>query len=339
MNYSEYCKKFTAKAHKYGRTDEFIETCLSYAKPLLDKSFPVIYSTKHLAQLVGYKKNYLKRAIKHPHFFYRTYTINKKNGGHRIISEPLPSLKEIQQWILNKVLYKKQVSRYAKAYIPKQTLKDHLKYHRRQKIVFSLDIENFFSSISFDKIEAIFCEFGYSDPLANLMAKICTLDNQLPQGAPTSPYLSNIYLFDFDQKIAKYCSERKIRYTRYADDITFSGEYIETDKLVSFIQNELSQLHLKLNTLKTTIAYNNQRQIIAGVVVNEKLQLPKKERDNIRKSVYYINKYGLEEHLDRINCDKVNYIFHLLGRINYMLFINPKDKKAKEYKAILKQYL
>lgn len=105
MTYQEYEHKFRELAKKKGYAEEHILRCLQYAKPLIEKKLPVIFNTTHLALLVGYNKNYIKRAAKNTYFFYRRFEIPKKNGKTRLICEPLPSLKEIQHWILKNILY------------------------------------------------------------------------------------------------------------------------------------------------------------------------------------------------------------------------------------------
>jgi RNA-directed DNA polymerase len=161
----------------------------------------------------------------------------------------------------------------------------------------------------------------------------------LPQGAPTSPYLSNLLLKDFDDKLGLFCSQNKIKYTRYADDLAFSGEKIVKDNLIKFIQNELGILDLHLNKEKITFMKQNSRQLISGVVVNKKMQLPKDKRNKIRQIMYFINKYGLKSHLENINENRENYILHILGVVQYGLNLNSDDKELKKYQDdLLKLY-
>jgi len=154
---------------------------------------------------------------------------------------------------------------------------------------------------------------------------LCVYNNCLPQGAPTSPALSNIYLYSFDEVIANYCFENKIRFTRYADDLAFSADKIDIDSLFRIVKDQLQKLDLRLNESKNRIYKQNDRQVICGIVVNQKMQVSKKIRNDIRKDIYYIKKYGLADHLKYINCTKANYLNHLLGKVNYILSINPKD--------------
>lgn len=194
MNLEEYKDAFTLKAASKGFTEEQIEQCLTYASIIISNGCPVIYDGKQLSFLVGYKYEYIRKAIFGTELHYKTYTIPKKNGGHRTISEPLPSLKEIQYWILNNILYHLPVHPYAKAYIKGKKIKENLRFHKRQRIVLTLDIHDFFGSITRQHVRHIFKEIGYSSKLSSILSHLVCLDEKLPQGAPTSPCLSNIYV-------------------------------------------------------------------------------------------------------------------------------------------------
>jgi len=334
MTFDNFEKKFRLKASKSGYSEDEVLKCLSYAKPLLEKGLPIIYNTSNLSVLVGYKKVYLKRAALFTNFFYRRFTIKKKNNKLRTLSEPLPSLKEIQTWILNNILYNIPISKFAKAYIPNRNILDNTRYHRNKEKVLSLDIKDFFPSIKRTNIENIFLGQGYSSNVSNLLSKLCCCDESLPQGAPTSPYLSNIYLNNFDALIAEYCIEKSIRYTRYADDIAFSGDFNE-QPLMDLIVIELGKIGLFLNPNKVKVMGKDERQIVTGIVVNSVIQIPKYQRNEIRKEIYYIKKFGLDEHLIRTANTRKNYIKHLIGKIDYAAFINPKDEEMQQYKTYL----
>lgn len=338
-----YKKEFTKKALESGYSVDELNKCLVYAEPLFNKRLPIIFNLSHFSALVGYNSKFIRRAVKtnHTEYFYRKYSIPKKNGSSRFINEPLPSLKEIQKWILDNVLNNMPISAYAKAYTFNRSIKDHVKYHKNQKSILTLDIENFFNNITSDKVEKLFINKGYSPLVSNLMSRLCTLNNCLPQGAPTSPRISNILMLQFDNEISNYCKPKRIdgktvqiKYTRYADDLAFSGE-INKEEIVELVSNELKELGLTLNIDKTIEKKQSQQQIISGIVVNKKIQVPRKKRDELRQSMYYIEKFGLENHLAKIKCSKSNYLKHLLGIANYIIFINPNDVKTIEIRTKL----
>lgn len=132
MDFKQYKTDFTIEASKKGLSKNNIQRCLDYAEVLISNNVPVIYNPSHLSALLGYKKEYLKKAALHTSYFYRDFEITKKNGKKRPISEPLPSLKEIQIRILKDILEKVPVSPFAKAYKPKTRLTENLRFHKNQ---------------------------------------------------------------------------------------------------------------------------------------------------------------------------------------------------------------
>ncbi len=322
---------------KNGKSEEYCEECMIYAQNLWVNKIPIIYTQEHLCALLGYLPIYVYAAANSPERFYRQFSIPKKNGGIRIISEPLPNLKEIQKWILKNILYNLKVSAYAKAYIPGKSIKDNVRFHRRQKKVLSLDIKSFYDCLTNWMVFQLFMENGYNESVAMMLTGLCCLNGSLPQGAPTSAALSNLLMKKFDEIVGKYCKEQEIRYTRYADDMTFSGDFDEV-QVIRFIRKNLKSMGLKLNKTKTRVRKQGQQQEVTGIVVNYKTQVPKTVRKEIRKNMYYIQKYGLESHLNYIGTERKNYIGHLMGQISYALFINPKDREMKRYKHILEEY-
>jgi RNA-directed DNA polymerase len=142
-------------------------------------------------------------------------------------------------------------------------------------------------------------------------------------------------MISLDIKISKYTSRKNIRYTRYADDLTFSGDFNP-----HFLINDISKMvfneGFSINSEKTRVAKSNARQEVTGIIVNSHMQISKEKRKLIRQQVYYIKKFGLESHLERINENRANYLNHLLGQINFALFVNPKDKEMKEYFDLIK---
>lgn len=339
MNFQQYSLAFRKKALDATFSEEEIQKCLAYAKPIIEQKLPVIYNTTHLAALVGYRKVYLKKAVLYTDYFYRRFVISKRNGNPRRIAEPLPSLKEIQLWILKNILENIPVSKFAKAYLPNRSIIDNAKYHIGKPVILKLDVKDFFASVTQESVQQIFLNLNYSSNISNLLSKLCTLGGSLPQGASTSPYLSNLYLSTFDDIVGKYAVKEKIRYTRYADDMTFSGEF-NPDNVMQYIESELLKLNLHLNKQKVFIMRQHMQQLVTGIVVNKKMQVPKKDRQNLRLEIHFIKKFGLEDHLKKIENKKANYVHHLIGRLNFFLTINPDDNEFIEYKRfIISTYL
>ena len=176
-----------------------------------------------------------------------------------------------------------------------------------------------------------------------LLTMLCYYKDRLPQGAPTSPVITNIVMRDFDETVGNWCNQRGITYTRYCDDMTFSGSF-DVNEVKIFVKSELRKIGFFLNEKKTVSAKGTQRQIVTGIVVNEKLNVSSEYRKKLRQEVYYCRKYGVEEHLKRIgnSVDAKKYLQGLLGRISYVLEVRCDDKSFladKEFIAgLIKQY-
>ena len=266
---------------------------------------------------------------------YKIFNIKKRNGKLRTIYEPNYSLKEIQKNILKNILNNKSISNYAKAYHKGINLIDNAKEHVNKKIILKLDIKDFFESIEFiDVYNNCFQIEYFPKEIGVLLTHLCTYENHLPQGAPTSSYISNLVLKEFDEYIGSICEQENISYTRYSDDMTFSGDFTPSF-IIKLVRKELLKYNLKLNNKKIHIIKNYQCQKVTGLVVNNKVQTSKTYRKNIRKEIYYIKKYGLKSHIDRIGIkDTKRYLNELYGRILFVLQINDNNK-FKEYKEYI----
>ena len=346
MNFSAYTSQFRDAAQQIGLQENVIVALLSYAKKLNDQGLPIIYDQVHLSLLLGYDYEFLIALSNDAACFYKQYEILKKSGGSRLIEEPLPSLKEIQRWILEEILTpasNSMVSPVAKAFMPGKSLRENARFHKRKQKVVSLDITDFFPSIGFGAVLGLFHNMGYSKPVCVMLARLCTLNGKLPQGAPTSPMLSNLFFKKTDDIIFHYCRKRDILYTRYADDLVFSGNNLKPQHLISFVKMLLSSRHMNLNEKKTKVMGRGSRQFVTGVVVNDKMQVSREYRNKIRQEIYYYIKYGASSHFERIKHELpawINspdlYLKHLLGKVYFVLQINPDDIVFKRYRDMLK---
>jgi len=337
MEWAKYQKRFKLACYYNEMPSDQVQELLGYAKNLYNKGLPIIYDVKHLSKLIGYNCAFLYKVSNGTKSFYRTFFIPKSNGSLRKIEEPFPTLKEIQNWILVNILQKASVNRFAKAYRKKVTIIDNVKFHKAQPIIMKYDLENFFGTISTKSVVGIFLEMGYTKSLSMMLAKLCCLNNCLPQGAPTSPYLSNLYCRELDNRIGGYVVKCGFRYTRYSDDITISGNISEMQiiSLRRFIGKTIKEYNLKINERKTRVLRKSNRQTVTGVVLNSKISAGSITKKEIRQTVYYIQKYGLESHLRRVNNTQPNYLQHVIGKINWVLYLEKNNEEFKKYKEIL----
>ncbi len=270
---------------------------------------------------------------------YKVYKIKKRNGKYRTIYEPNSMLKQIQKQILINILNNKSISKYAKAYHKGISLKDNAIPHINKKIILKLDIKNFFENISFlDVYNSCFSIEYFPKSVGFILTYLCTYDNHLTQGSPTSAYISNLIMKEFDEEIGNWCNINDISYTRYSDDMTFSGNFNPSELIIK-IRKMLYKLGLELNNDKIHIVNKSQSQNVTGIIVNEKLQVNAKYRNKIRQEMYYIKKFGLKSHLNKcnININELKYLDKLYGRILYVLQINKFDQEFLKYKKFIEE--
>ncbi len=268
---------------------------------------------------------------------YKIYNIQKNNGKYRTIYEPNPLLKHIQRKILANILNNKSISKYAKAYHKGISLLDNAQPHVNKNLILKLDIKNFFENISFiDIYNSCFSIEYFPKSVGMLLTYLCTYNDHLTQGSPTSAYISNLVMKDFDETIGNFCKLNQITYTRYSDDMTFSGNFNPSD-IINKVRKMLYPLGLKLNDDKIHVINRSSSQNVTGIVVNEKAQVSSKYRKEIRKEIYYINKFGLHSHLKKcnINIDPEKYLKKLYGKILYVLQIDNNNIEFLKYKKMI----
>ena len=270
---------------------------------------------------------------------YRKVSLPKKSGGFRNLSVPDEVLKSIQKRIVDLLLIHMLVSRYAKAYRFGSSTLRNAKHHVGKRVVLKLDILHFFDSIRYSTVkDNVFPEEIYAEPLRILLTMLCYHKDALPQGAPSSPAITNIILYEFDEQVGQWCQDRGIAYTRYCDDMTFSGDF-DPAEVIRFVRLELKKMGFLLNEQKTRIQRPGQQQTVTGIVVNEKLSIPADYRRKLWQELYYCRKFGIQEHLQRIGLEVTEdtYRMQLLGKVNYVLQVHPDDRDMLEARKWLQQ--
>jgi len=324
-------------AQQAGYEDYYLDKILFYARNLIEQKLPVIFDHHHLQILCGYRAEFLYAASNASERFYRTFEIVKRTGGYRTISEPLTDLKAVQTWILNNILSKIPISDAAKAFRRGHSIKSGARFHLRQPVVLRIDMRDFFPSLKTPFIHSVFRKIGYSKAVSGLLAGLVTFQGALPQGAPTSPTLSNILFRPIDETLLQKAKLEGGRYSRYADDLVFSGKLDVNEKL-STVRKLIEPLGLRINSTKTRVMHQWQRQIVTGIIVNQKLSVERTWRRRIRQEVYFITKYGLGAHVAFIKEVRANYLEHLLGKIEYCLFVNKNDSEMQDNRRAIIEY-
>lgn len=296
---------------------------------------PFISDTYQLAYELDILHKNLFELCRNAKKHYKLIKLRKKNGGIRQIHSPDSSLKFVQYRILHYILEKIDVSPYATAYIKGKKLKDNAEPHINHKYLLKMDITDFFGSITYlQVISAAFNSNRFPPQIGAMLTSLCCLDDVLPQGAPTSPMLSNIVMKNFDDIIGNWCKEHNISYTRYCDDLTFSADKPLYNVYLK-VKNMLEKRGFEINESKTKFISNSSSQRVTGLTVNEKVTIPREYKRELRQELYYVLKFGFAENILRNNkleylksevADIHSYYNHLHGKILYILQVEPENK-------------
>jgi RNA-directed DNA polymerase len=264
------------------------ELLADYANSLHIKNLPIIFELEHFCFLLGIDKSYVYRVIYRTHLFYRRFAIKKKNNGYRDIQSPYPKLKYIQTWIKDNILDALEISSRSFAYVKSRSILGNAKEHLSNDELLKLDIIDYFGNITVPMVANVFKKIGYSPKLSLQFAQLCCVDNSLPQGAPSSPAISNLIMFDLDNKLEKISEKFNITYSRYADDMSFSGSVIKAE-FTLLIEAEIEGFGFKLNAEKRIHKKYGERKIVTGLcITGDKVRVLKKLRREFRQNYHYL---------------------------------------------------
>lgn len=284
-----------------------------------------------LCQDLGYSARALYTLSNTVTEHYHDVSIPKANGEYRLLHVPDTFMKSVQKSIARNILEYEEISPYAKAYKPGGSTISNAEPHVGAQMIMKLDIRKFFDHITYPMVkEKVFPAEKYSEANRILLSVLCVYSHTVPQGAPTSPVISNIIMKDFDNRVGKWCNEKSITYTRYCDDMTFSGIFNPAE-VKKYVCQELFKEGFFLNGQKTVVLREGQRKEITGIVINNKLSIPKAYKKKIRQELYYCRKYGIEEHIRHLEIKErpERYLRKLIGRINYVLYVEPENEEFK----------
>ncbi|EPR43525.1 RNA-directed DNA polymerase (Reverse transcriptase) [Desulfovibrio sp. X2] len=236
----------------------------------------------HLALSIGVSSKLLFAISNNSRRYYRSFEIRKASGGMRTIHAPRIFLKTIQRWIVDYFLFQLPCHPGCHSFQRGKSIISNAAIHVGKKYVGNIDIADYFKSIKSEHLVHKLSKF-FGIGLSRAISLICTHDDFLPQGAPSSPILSNFYLFDFDKEISLLCEQNELSYSRYADDITISGkEKNSIYNAINYSKYLLKKHNLTLNYQKTRVSSRGGQQNVTGVVVNQKINPPRSLRRNIR---------------------------------------------------------
>ncbi len=292
----KYLYKNTSQQEKteINLSREEINFIKEYEKNLQLNSAPVIYNLDHLAHLVKASKKAVYYFAKNKP--YVSFAIPKKNKGERVIHAPARPLKLIQRAILDKILYKIPISKSVHGFTKGRSIVSNATPHTNKKIIVNIDIKDFFPSITYQKVYQTFKNLGYSPYISWILTELLTYKGSLPQGAPTSPMMSNIICRRMDKRIEKFAEKNGLSYTRYADDITLSGDY-KLKKLYKVVIKIIKSEKFQIRYDKLSIRGSGSRQIVTGIITNTQVGWGKKRdgkgTDYIRAIIYNCKRNGV----------------------------------------------
>ncbi|WP_307480553.1 retron Ec67 family RNA-directed DNA polymerase/endonuclease [Cytobacillus purgationiresistens] len=272
---------------------------------------------------------------------YTSFEIPKKNGGVREINAPLEELKVIQRQ-LAEALYKHMKKKWKKknnishGFEKDKSIITNARIHRNKRLVLNIDLENFFESIHFGRVRGFFIKnnnFLLSIEVATVIAQISCYEGKLPQGASSSPIISNLICEILDHRLLKIAKKYKLDYTRYADDLTFSTNdkkfLVLQTEFYKEISKEIIRAGFKINEKKNRLQLRDSRQVVTGLVVNKKINVNRIYYKETRAMAHQLFKQGSFE----INGEPAT-LNQLEGRfafINQLTWYNNKVDGVKHH--------
>lgn len=306
----------------------------------------LLTTPRDLATLLGVKYNRLTHLlyVEGTAAHYKSFTINKKNGTKRTIHTPDDQLKRLQRRLnlLLTQLYKPHSA--ATAFIKERGIVYNARPHVRKEFVFNIDLEDFFGQINFGRVRGLLISKPYSlqEKTATFIASIACLNNKLPQGAPTSPVISNMICRSMDHKLSLLAQKNRAYYTRYADDITFSLRHAEENSIfkkdaspvepsVRLIEI-ISESGFTINQSKTRLQSSRERQVVTGLKVNKKVNVDRRFIRTTKAMIFSMSKdveYAKDTYTKTTDPDNTTRLPHVvLGRLHYIAMVKGRDSSS-----------
>lgn len=280
-----------------------------------ENELPKLSEPKDLAHALGIAVKDLRWLTYHreaaTRVHYHRFSIPKRDGSERAIWAPLPKLKSAQRWILDNIINNFLIHGNAHGFIPGRSILSNAQVHTDSRLILKLDLENFFPTVTFPRVKGVFRKAGYRERIATLLALLCTESPRevveegskkyfvalgprcLPQGAPTSPAITNALCLRLDRRLAGLAATFGYRYSRYADDLTFSLSVKSKEKpqlgnLLRAIKEIVVEEGFAINTKKTRVLRKGARQKVTGLVTNgkEDPRVPRKIKREYRAAIH-----------------------------------------------------
>ncbi len=242
-------------------------------------------------RLLDIDETQLRKCLRLLPLLYKNILITKEDGGKRSISVPKDNLKIIQRAILDKFFSKIRLPICVYGFSKGRSIIENAKYHANSDYLLNLDIKNFFPSVHFEKVKQIYKDIGYDTIMSEILCKLTTYQYKLPQGAPTSPFLASFALNNLDFRLVNLAKKNYISYTRYFDDLCFSGS-----KRIMILEKDIvkiiTQEGYKLKKAKRQLFSKSETKEINGISISDgKLFL--KNTPDLQLYITELKQYGL----------------------------------------------
>ena len=298
------------------------------ANSLFERGYPPLVRADMLAFMLGVSDGLIVSLSRCEDRHYRIYDVKKARGGYRRIEAPKSYLKMVQRWIYDYVLSREELPEYVTGFVRGRGIFTNADMHVRveKKNLMVVDIKDFFPSIGQRRVFEIFRKFGYPVKASDRLARICTLRGRLPQGAPTSPMLANMAFLPVDVRLEELARSWDCVYSRYADDIAFSGEGMFSREDLGAVIALIEREGFRVNESKCRIVGSGGRQLLAGLVVNDSGK-PLRKRRMFWRSRFHHAKKCPHEFTERVD--------ELRGIVAY---VNQYDSGvAREYCEVIRK--
>jgi retron-type reverse transcriptase len=258
---------------------------------------------------------------------YHSWDLPKRKGGTRRITAPAPLLKAIQRRLLDVVFANVPCHRAATGFRAGVSIADNARPHVGRKVVVNVDLQGFFPNTRFKRlrraVERVLPR-RLGEEARRLVVDICAMDGGLPTGAPTSPAIANIVMTPVDRALAKVAARHGVAYTRYADDLTLSGD--DPLRLLPFLRQLVGELGYSLDPKKTNIFRRGRRQVVTGLVVNDKVSVPRRLRRRLRAAVHRVALHGAAAELSWHG--RPMHLGELAGHVAFLGVAHPEESRA-----------
>lgn len=276
-------------------------------------------------RILSVEKSFLQKHIRLCPLLYIEIPLKKKDGTPRPIRAPKDKLKTIQRAILKNILSDIKLPPCCYGFSKKKSIIENAKVHSKNDFLLNLDIQDFFPSVHYTKVQQIFSDIGLNNEISNILCGLTTYEYRLPQGAPTSPFLASLALSNLDYRLMKLAESNHITYTRYFDDVSFSGNN-RVMALEKTIMQIIKQEGYKVKTSKRKLFEKGREKEVNGIlIINKKLAV--RNTEELFDYVSDISKYGLSK-LRSDNPEKEKQ--SLKGKIAFLRQVEPEQANKIE---------